>query len=265
MLTTSIGTKSFILKSEVDSKNLIQRDAFLESILNRPAYKINEFTDSADLKFLEDKNYNPKGSFFYTKVDCSNVSNLRAFENSGFKIIEENITLGKEGGDSDQKDPFRHLQQYEIRWAQDEDRKFIEKIAQSSFSHDRFHQDPNIDNSLADEIKRQWAGNFFSGKRGDAMIVSTANNRPVAFLLLLLAKKHSVIDLIAVSKEHRKKGLSKQMISYAMRELSDWNRWLVGTQSTNVPSVRLYESLGFQTTSSQYVLHKHSLRNSLNS
>jgi len=258
MLTTLTGTRNSILKLEVDFKNLIQRDAFLESILNRPAYKINEFTDSTDLKFLEDKNCNPKGSFFYTKVDCSNVSNLRAFENSGFKIIEENITLGKEGGDSDQKDPFRHRQQYEIRWAQDEDRKFIEKIAQSSFSHDRFHQDPNIDNSLADEIKRQWAGNFFSGKRGDAMIVSTANNRPVAFLLLLLAKKHSVIDLIAVSKEHRKKGLSKQMISYAMRELSDWNRWLVGTQSTNVPSVRLYESLGYQTMGSQYVLHRHS-------
>ena len=90
------------------------------------------------------------------------------------------------------------------------------------------------------------------------MIVSTANNRPVAFLLLLLPKKHSVIDLIAVSKEHRKKGLSKQMISYAMRELSDWNRWLVGTQSTNVPSVRLYESLGFQPMGSQYVLHRHS-------
>ena len=238
---------------------MIQRDTFLESILNRPAYKINEFTDSADLKFLQDKNCNPKGSFFYTKVDCSNVSNLRAFENSGFKIIEENITLGKEGGDSDQKDPFRHRQQYEIRWAQDEDRKFIEKIAQSSFSHDRFHQDPNIDNSLADEIKRQWAGNFFSGKRGDAMIVATVNNRPVAFLMLLLAKKLSVIDLIAVSKEHRKKGVSKQMIAYALQNLSDRNRWIVGTQSTNVPSVKLYQSMGFQIINSQYVLHKHFL------
>ncbi len=237
---------------------MIQRDTFLESILNRPAYKINEFTDSADLKFLQDKNYNPKGSFFYTKVDCSNVSNLRAFENFGFKIIEENITLEKKGEESNVKESFWDSQQYEIRWAQAEDRNFVEDIAQKNFSHDRFHQDPNIDNSLADEIKRQWAGNFFSGKRGDAMIVATANNRPVAFLLLLLAKKHSVIDLIAVSKEHRKKGLSKQMISYAMRELSDRNRWLVGTQSTNVPSVRLYESLGFQTIGSQYVLHRHS-------
>ena len=258
MLTTLTGTRNFILKLEVDSKDFIQRDAFLESILDRPAYKINEFSEPSLLKLLHDKSYKKKGSFFYTKVDCSNVSNLRAFENSGFKIIEQNITLEKKRGDSNLKDPLMDRQQYEIRWAQDEDRKFIEKIAQSSFYHDRFHQDPNIDNSLADEIKRQWAGNFFSGKRGDAMIVSTANNRPVAFLLLLLAKKHSVIDLIAVSKKHRKKGLSKQMIRYALQNHSYSNGWIVGTQSTNIPSVKLYESLGFQTIRSQYVLHKHS-------
>ena len=237
---------------------MIQRDTFLESILNRPAYKINEFTDSADLKFLQDKNYNPKGSFFHTKVDCSNVSNLRAFENSGFKIIEENITLEKKGEASNVKEPFWDRQQYEIRWAQDEDRNFVEDIAQKSFYHDRFHQDPKIDNSVADEIKRQWAGNFFLGKRGDAMIVATFNNQPVAFLLLLLTKKHSVIDLIAVSRDHRKKGLSKQMINYALKNFSANTRWLVGTQSTNIPSVRLYESLGFQNIGSQHVLHWHS-------
>ena len=243
---------------------MIQRDDFLESILNRSAYKFNEFTDRIDLKFLQDKNYNPRGSFFYTKVDCSNVSTLRVFENSGFKIIEENITLEKQVGVSNLKEPFGYRQQFEIRWAQDEDRNFVEDIAQKNFIHDRFHQDPNIDNSLADEIKRQWAGNFFSGKRGDAMIVATANNLPVAFLLLLLAKKHSVIDLIAVSKQHRKKGLCKQMINYAIQNFSGNNRWLVGTQSTNETSVRLYESLGFQTIGSQFVLHKHSFQDSLN-
>lgn len=244
---------------------MIQKDAFLESILNRSAYKINEITDPVDLKLLKDKNYKKKGSFFHTKIDCSNVSTLRVFESSGFKIIEENITLEKHGGVSTLKEPFRHRQQYGIRWAQDEDRNSVEDIAQKNFSHDRFHQDPNIDNSLADEIKKQWAGNFFSGKRGDAMIVATTNNRPIAFLLLLLPQKHSVIDLIAVSKQHRKKGLSKEMISYALQNLSNRKRWLVGTQSTNVPSIRLYKSLCFQTTGSQYVLHKHTFQNSLNS
>ena len=265
MLTTLTGTRNSILKLEVESKDFIQRDAFLESILNRPAYKINKLTDPVDLKFLQDKTYKKKSSFLYTKVDCSDVSTLRFFENSGFKIIEENITLEKKGGKAHLPESFEHRQKYETRWAQDEDRNFVEYIAQKNFSHDRFHQDPKIDNSFADEIKRQWAGNFFSGKRGDAMVVATNNNRPVAFLLLLLPKKHSVIDLIAVSKKHRKKGLGLQMINYALQNFSGNNRWIVGTQSTNIASIRLYESLGFQTMGSQYVLHMHSFEDCLNS
>ena len=265
MLTTLTGTRNSILKLEVDSKAFLQRDAFLGSILGQPAYKINEFIESIDLKYLEDKNYGKKSSFLYTKVASSNLTSLRLFKNSGFKNIEENITLERNGGGANINKPFRHRQHYKIRLAQEGDKNFVEEIAKASFSHDRFHQDPKIDNSLADKIKKQWAGNFFSGKRGDSMIVTTANNRPVAFLLLLLEKQNTVIDLIAVSQEHRKKGLSSQMIGYAMQKFSANVRWRVGTQSTNIASIRLYESLGFQTTGYQYVLHKHSLRNNLNS
>ena len=237
---------------------MVHRDAFLESILDRPAYRINDLANPADLKLLQAKDSSLKSSFYYIKLDSSNFSTLRNYENSGFKMIEENITLEKKGGELLRFQLSDQHQRYEIRWAQDEDRNFVEDVAQKSFFHDRFHQDPEIDNSLADEIKKQWAGNFFLGKRGNAMIVATANNRPVAFLLLLFVKKHSVIDLIAVSEEHRKKGLSKQMIGYALHNLSGMNRWLVGTQSTNIPSVRLYGSLGFQTIGSQCVLHHHS-------
>ena len=60
MLTTLTGTRNSILKLEVDSKDFMQRDAFLESILNRPAYKINKLTDPVDLKFLQDKTYKKK-------------------------------------------------------------------------------------------------------------------------------------------------------------------------------------------------------------
>ena len=37
----------------------------------------------------------------------------------------------------------------------------------------------------------------------------------------------------------------------------DVNELIVGTQVANVPSVQLYESLGFRLKSSQYVLHMH--------
>ena len=68
MLTTLTGTRNSILKLEVDSKAFIQRDAFLGNILGLPAYKINEFIEPLNLKFLEDKNYGKKSSFLYTRL-----------------------------------------------------------------------------------------------------------------------------------------------------------------------------------------------------
>ena len=97
------------------------------------------------------------------------------------------------------------------------------------------------------------------------MIVATTYNRPVAFLLLLLEKQNTIIDLIAVSEDHRKKGLGLQMINYALQNFSGNNRWIVGTQSTNIASIKLYERLGFQTMGSQYVLHRHSSQDSFSS
>ena len=36
------------------------------------------------------------------------------------------------------------------------------------------------------------------------------------------------------------------MDCFAMQKFSANDRWIVGTQSTNIPSVRLYESLAFK-------------------
>ena len=262
MLTTLTGTRNSILKLEADSKDFIQRDAFLESILDRPTYKINKFTDSVDLNLLKDKKYGKKKALFFTpRLIFLMFLPFVLLESSGFKIIEENITLERKGGKTktNTKEPFRDRQQYEIRWAQDKDRNFVEDIAKKISPTTGFIKTRKLTIHWPMKSRGNGLGNFFLGKRGDAMIVATANNRPVAFCSYFSKKKHSVIDLIAVSKKHRKKGLSKQMIIYALQNLSDRNRWLVGTQSTNIPSVRLYESLGFQNIGSQHVLHKHSI------
>jgi len=133
----------------------------------------------------------------------------------------------------------------------------VEEIASKSFTLDRFHQDPKIDNSSADEIKKQWAGNFFSGKRGDVTVVASKKNRPVAFLLLLFGQKENIIDLIAVDSKNRNNGLAKQMINFAKSINGFPQNLLVGTQASNIPSIRMYEKIGFKKINSQFVLHYH--------
>ena len=67
-----------------------------------------------------------------------------------------------------------------------------------------------------------------------------------------------MIDLIAVDKRNRGKGLAKTMISYAsINCLSSHGAIEVGTQIANTESLALYAKLGFGIISSSYVLHRH--------
>jgi ribosomal protein S18 acetylase RimI-like enzyme len=232
----------------------------LEEILAVPTFVVKNPIKIDVIQFT------PTGrkSFLYTKIDCSNHMDLRHLENLGFRVIEINVTLKQELG-LKFKIGSNQNQQYRIRLAKADDRKDVEEIARKSFTLDRFHQDPRIDNSSADEIKKQWAGNFFLGKRGDLLAVATRNNRPVAFLLLLFGQKENIIDLIAVDSEHRKNGLAEQMIEFVKSIMESQKTLLVGTQATNIPSIRLYEKMGFQKIDSQILLHYHGPFESFNS
>ena len=48
------------------------------------------------------------------------------------------------------------------------------------------------------------------------------------------------------------------MINFATNNLDDFEYIRVGTQLANVPSLRLYEKLGFYIVDAAYVFHYHS-------
>ena len=101
--------------------------------------------------------------------------------------------------------------------------------------------------------------NFFLGKRGEWMVVIEENNKIKGFLQLIYKNKNTiVIDLIAIDKKSRGKGLAKEMISYAFKNCLKKNGTIeVGTQIANTPSIKLYSKLGFNMNYASYVLHKH--------
>jgi ribosomal protein S18 acetylase RimI-like enzyme len=66
-----------------------------------------------------------------------------------------------------------------------------------------------------------------------------------------------VIDLIAVTKAHRGSGLARGMIAFAASTFTQFHTMLVATQIANIPSMRLYEGIGFRIVGAQYILHRH--------
>lgn len=191
-----------------------------------------------------------KSNFIHTSVPCHNLIALNKLIDYGFKVVDTRLTLSQ--------DTYFTLPVSEMTTCREsipEDKAIVSEIARTSFIFSRFHLDPLIPNEKANALKSAWAENFFNKSRGDALIVAETKNSSIAgFLLLLKGKEKWVIDIIAVDSKYRNLGVAKQLISYANKKFSLLN---VGTQASNLISLRLYESLGFKIISSEYVLHYH--------
>lgn len=231
----------------------ISPDTWLTDLLERPAWNVRfDGTGGSPLAALK---ADVEARCFATAkapaADTALVGELQAF---GFRVVDMALTL--ETSLVIATDPNS------ARFAVPADRVAVETIAASAFRYSRFHLDPKVPASLAHEVKRAWAGNWFRGTRGDGMVVAEHPARSVAgFLQLLWHGDQLVIDLIAVRPASGRRGLARAMISFAQQHgTGDGRRprgMIVGTQAANVPSMRLYESAGFRLSDAKFVLHFH--------
>ncbi len=229
------------------------RDDFLAEILGRPSYRVALAEDALD----EDGRAailvaRERPVFLFARVPTHRVDTLRALERLGFAIVDTNVTLERPAA------PVRASSQGRVRFARPADRAGIMALAAAGFAFSRLHLDPAVPREAADRSRAVWAGNFFLGKRGDHMVVAEADGAVAGFLQLLGPSEHILtIDLIAVAEAHRKRGLAAALIAFAIDGIKGVRMLRVGTQIANIPSLRLYEKLGFRIASSHYVLHFH--------
>ena len=229
---------------------MLSLDPFLGSFLDRPTFSVTSPKNCNRACFGTGKQ-----GFADAKVSSNEPKTGRWLQDVGFRLIDTNVQLDRPVGlEWPERKGFT---KYEIRFARNEDRPEIENIAGNSFVFSRFHLDPDIPNESADQLKSAWAGNYFEGKRGDNMVVASIRRNPVAFLQLLQQSETLVIDLIAVSASHQGKGLATEMIRFAAENCGVFQKILVGTQIANVPSLRVYEKLGFRICGASYVFHYH--------
>jgi ribosomal protein S18 acetylase RimI-like enzyme len=189
------------------------------------------------------------------KIGVREPLKVATFTGFGFNLVDTNVqlTLKKSGSVNNQ-----YLASCYSRFSTAQDEQLVRVIAANSFVHDRFHADPHIADETASNIKTNWAENFFTGKRGDWMVVAEIDGEIGGFLQLLASTDEKlVIDLIAVATSHQGKGLASDMIAFARENCLAGQDILVGTQLANVASLTLYQKLGFQIQSSSHMLHYH--------
>lgn len=229
----------------------IVRDEWLSGILGYGAYKV---TGSGAYLRKALGSLIRKKVFLYAKVPADDPKRAWFFEGLGFSLVDTNIVFEKPVLPQAEAEKC----QYFVRNAVPEDERGVARLARRAFSYSRFHLDSTFGKTVPGIIKSEWARNYFRGGRGDAMILATDGKKIIGFLQLIKSSSGIItIDLIAVDRRYRKRGIGAYMIRYAQRRFAGMKKILVGTQAANIPSMRLYESLGFRAAGVDYVFHYH--------
>lgn len=217
----------------------VTHDKWVSACLHRPSYRAS-LPLPATL---------PEG-FLFARVAAGDTENLVELQNAGFDLIATGVSF-------EATMPIGTSTSHHVRTARPEDADRVARLAGGAFRYDRFHADARIPARKADQLKSEWARNFFRGQRGDWMVVAESGPEIGGFTLLKQQGSTLVIDLIAVDEPYRGRGLARDMIAYAANTLPGFSAVRVGTQLANVASIRAYEALGFRFTGADHVLHLH--------
>ncbi len=238
----------------------VRLDEWLSSMLGRDTYSLT-FDTAADFsapgrseeeELLRLLNVDPV--LLFTKVPPTENRLIRFLEEKRFRLVDTNLLFHKpvvlyEGT---RKDAV-------VRFAAPADEANAVSIARSSFIYSRFHLDSQIPKETADKIKAEWVGNYFRGQRGSRLVVAEEEGHVIGFMLVLCDEERRLItiDLIATEKAHRQRGIAAEMVRFAEGAMQHYKEITVGTQLANMPSIKLYERLGFTLQSASYVFHYH--------
>ena len=199
--------------------------------------------------------------FFYTKVPTRDVGALQNATQAGFSVVDVNVTFDWQATEQTEIEDNVSGDGLSIAVSTPDDARAIEDIAARCFTYSRFHLDPKISVGVANDIKRVWARNASAGRAAE-VYVARQNGHVGGFLAVLETKSPSgsiaIIDLVGVDAKYQGKGAGRALSQmFIDRWKTRASRLRVGTQISNIPAMRLYESLGFRVTETSYVLHAH--------
>ncbi|MGE0392411.1 MAG: N-acetyltransferase family protein [Vicinamibacterales bacterium] len=195
----------------------------------------------------------------YTRVPTTAVGTVRDLTRLGFGVVDISMTFEREPSTDVGEAADGAV---EVGDAREDEGEALAEIAASSFSFSRFHSDPDIEPGVAASVKREWVRSYATGRRGRRLLVARVDGHPAGFLAELAVEREGrsvgVIDLVGVGVPWQRRGVGRTLVArWVTSCVGQYASLRVGTQAANVPSIRLYEGLGFRLLSSEFVLHAH--------
>lgn len=255
----------------------IIEDGWLASIFGYPVFRVDillpkspqENNPAESFAYLSRHLAGQSRALYYAKISTSEIDVVRKLSAVGFYVVDVNVTFGRDvKPSSNPSKPAESPSCYISEAAPDYYSEILD-IAASSFRFSRFHLDPLISAAVANQIKRDWILSYTKKSRGDKLFVALQDGKPVGFLAAIAGKSEGAniytIDLIGVKSSHQGQGIGRALSAFFIDYYKDkCDRLTVGTQVANIPSMRLYQKLGFSIIDSQYMMHMHAVRGNSN-
>ncbi|MFN7933631.1 MAG: GNAT family N-acetyltransferase [Bryobacteraceae bacterium] len=193
------------------------------------------------------------------RVQAADLTSIHALERSGFELIDgiQTFTLPAEDfpKTSPQCPPGVRIGEFEA-WQMEG----VLAIAKSAYRFDRFHADPALPAGAADQLHEDWLKNSCRGQAADFVMVATREEEVLSFVTVkydsaLRARnggRLATIVLVATAAAGRGQGIAKATTLAVLSRLRKDGAAAVqvGTQLSNIPAGRLYESCGFRLAGS---------------
>lgn len=200
-------------------------------------------------------------AMYCVKLETAAIAAVRAASTLGFYVVDVNVTLRIEDGDSVPVPAARPGVDV-TECADVETGQAAVAIAASAMRFSRFHLDPGISADKAHRVKSAWIQSYVDGTRGETLWIARAAGRIVGFNAVLGTERNGApvrtIDLIAVDPSSRRRGIGRALVADFISRYRGAGAVLqVGTQVANIPSLRLYEGMGFTVRQTTYVMHLH--------
>lgn len=238
---------------------IVAADPWLTRTLGRPSFVVHTAAAPPPELFEAIRAHRaPADAFYFAKCPATSVDTVRILERAQFSVVETSLTFSRPADAAFAPAPARvSVGPVQPQWCDG-----ALDIAARAFKYTRFHVDPDIDRTAANRVKREWIQSYVDGNRGDVLLVAHDGDRVLGFNAMLTidqtAAPAAVIDLIAVHPDHQHRGVGAALIEAGTCHYRGrYSSIEVTTQASNVPSVRLYERLGFRLIRSTFVLHRH--------
>jgi ribosomal protein S18 acetylase RimI-like enzyme len=230
------------------------RDVFAETYLGKPVHRLTSPAQAAAA--LESLRGMGPG-LVEAKLGTDQVATTAQLTGLGFTVIDINVQLDAPAAAIRGLATATMTGDVLIREAAPADRAQVERVARDNLVTSRYHLDPLINPDAASRFKAAWAGNFFEGRRGQRLLIAERSGSVGGFLQVLESHDAGIIDLIALDPLLRGCGAFDGLIRTWLVHSRAIARVIVGTQVSNVRSLRSYGRIGFRVLATAFVLHHH--------